>query len=166
MEHLVGAIEQAVANKNWYAALSLALTMPDICGKLEHPKKKSQERFEPWYDKYLLSAYQSQIGPMRTLHTFLFASDCYALRCAYLHQGEFGIEDQRAQTALARFHFTEPPEGGSMHNNQFDNVLQLQVDEFCKDVCAAVRRWMDDVAANQEVQTRIEKLGRIAPAPW
>lgn len=168
MDHLINAVEKAVADRNWYAALSLALTLPDICGKLQEPKQKSQPRYEAWYDKYLLPAYHRNIGPSwkPTPHTFLCASDCYALRCAYLHQGEFGIEDQRAQTALEHFHFTEPPAAGSMHMNQTNNALQLQVNVFCNDVCNAVRRWSHDVAEDPVIQERIRKLGRIAPAPW
>lgn len=166
MEHFVVAIEKAVSEKNWYAALALALTMPDICGRLQDPKQKSQSRYEAWYDRYLLPTYQRPMGPLGTLHTFLCASDCYALRCAFLHEGDFDIEDQRAQKALTRFHFMAPPKSGSMHRNQFDNVLQLQVDEFCREVCAGVRQWSLDVAADPCLQERIQKLGRISPAPW
>ena len=41
MQRFTSAIEQALADKNWYGALTLALTLPDICGKMENPQERS-----------------------------------------------------------------------------------------------------------------------------
>lgn len=161
MQSFVDATRAAVAAKNWYAALALALTMPDICGRLEAPGTGSQARYVAWYDRYLLRRYQHPVGPSRTLHTFLCAADCYALRCAYLHQGEFGIEDQRAQQALTNFRFTPPRPGMVIHTNQMNNALQLQVDVFCNDVCVAVEEWQQKASENAEIRARLAKLATI-----
>jgi hypothetical protein len=118
-------------------------------------------RFVAWYDRFLLSRYQSQIGPDRILHTFLSGRDCYALRCAFLHEGEFGIDDQRARQALERFHFTAPRPGLVVHNNQFGNMLQLQVDCFCRDVCEAVELWNASVQSNADIRARTAALGKV-----
>jgi hypothetical protein len=151
---------------NWYAALTLALSLPDICGRLEDPSAKSQARFTKWFDRYLLSRYQAGLGHNRTLHTYLSGNDCYALRCAYLHQGEFGIEDQRAREAITHFQFIAPRPGLIVHMNQSTaagtSVLQLQVNVFCTDVCVGVEQWLDDVAKNEDVQRRINNLAVIA----
>jgi len=162
MQRFIDATRAAVGTANWYAALSLALTMPDICGRLEAPASGSQARYTSWYDQYLLARYQGRVGPDRVLHTFLSANDCYALRCAYLHQGEFGIEDQRAQQALASFHFTPPRPGMLIHNNQINNTLQLQVDVFCNDVSAGVEAWLQAVAGDAAIQARMAKLATIS----
>jgi hypothetical protein len=161
MQSFVEATRAAVAAKNWYAALALALTMPDICGRLEAPGAGSQARYVAWYDRHLLRRYQRPVGSNHTLHTFLCAADCYALRCAYLHQGEFGIEDQRAQQALTNFHFTLPRPGMLIHNNQINNALQLQVDVFCEDVCVGVEEWRRGVFGNADIQARLAKLATI-----
>jgi hypothetical protein len=161
MQRFVDATRAAVGSGNWYAALALALTIPDICGRLETPAMGSQARYVGWYDRYLLRKYQHPVGPSRTLHTFLCGADCYALRCAYLHQGEFGIEDQRAQQALLNFHFTPPQPGMFIHNNQMDNVLQLQVDVFCEDVCVGAARWLEAVSADADIQARLARLATI-----
>ncbi len=34
MERFTRAIEKSIKSENWYAALTLALTIPDICGRL------------------------------------------------------------------------------------------------------------------------------------
>lgn len=35
MKHLINSVEIALENKNWYAALTLTLTLPDIIGKVQ-----------------------------------------------------------------------------------------------------------------------------------
>lgn len=37
MEELMNSIRLSIKTKNWYGALTLALTLPDIAGKIEHP---------------------------------------------------------------------------------------------------------------------------------
>ena len=164
MQHFVDATRAAVAQGNWFAALALALTLPDICGRLENPTAGSQARFVAWYDRFLLGRYQSRIGADHTLHTFLSGQDCYALRCAFLHQGEFGIDDQRARQALERFHFTAPQAGLTVHNNQFGNMLQLQVDLFCIDVCEATETWLASIRNSADIQARISALATVHPS--
>ncbi|PTR16110.1 hypothetical protein C8R31_102124 [Nitrosospira sp. Nsp2] len=161
MHQFVTATKAAVAQGNWYAALAIALTMPDICGRTENPSKNSRARFVDWYDRFLLKRYQANIGPNRALHTFLSGLDCYALRCAFLHQGEFGIDDQRARQALERFHFDIPRQGSFIHMNHVNNVLQLQVDRFCLDVTEAVEQWLIIVAGDKDIQARLAKLASI-----
>ncbi|SFH43949.1 hypothetical protein SAMN05216299_1138 [Nitrosospira sp. Nsp14] len=161
MRQFVIAARAAVAQGNWYAALAIALTMPDICGRIENPSKSSKARFVEWYDRFLLKRYQANIGASRTLHTFLGGLDCYALRCAFLHQGEFGIDDQRVRRALQYFHFTAPQQGFLVHMNQINNVLQLQIDQFCLDVSGAVEEWLVVVADDKDIQARLAKLASI-----
>ena len=161
MQRFIDAAKIAVATENWYAALALALSMPDICGRLENPAAGSQARFVAWFDKFLLKHYQSRVGVNRELYSFLCGADCYALRCAFLHQGEFGIDDQRAQQALERFHFTAPRHGCFIHKNQINNTLQLQVDAFCKDVCEGVEEWLVTVKDDAATLARMAKLATI-----
>ena len=162
MRHLVAATRAAVRQGNWYAALAMALALPDICGWMEAPQLGSQARFVAWYERFLLKRYQMNVAPYGELHTFLGGRDCYALRCAFLHQGEFGIDDQRARNVLERFHFTAPRPNQSIHMNQIGlTTLQLQVDEFCADVCKGVDEWLVEVHADPAIQGRIAQLPTI-----
>jgi len=163
MDDLISALESSVANKNWYGSLFVALSVPDICGYLESPTERSQARYERWFEKYMLPKYSSRIGPERTLHTFLSPSDCYALRCALLHEGREEITEQRAREALDRFHFIEPPPGGQIHCNQINNVLQLQVDIFCNDILEGLRKWVQDVQNVPDVMKRIGSILKVYP---
>ena len=162
MRDFIDATRAALASGNWYAAVTVALTIPDICGRLENPQEGSKARFVRWYDRYLLAKYQVPVGPTRKLETFLNGNDCYALRCAFLHQGEFEIDSQPARKVLERFHFTAPRPGMIVHNNIANgNTLQLQVDRFCFDVCESAESWLKDVAGDATVQARLDLLGAI-----
>ena len=53
MEHLTGSVEASISERNWYAALGLALALPDIAGWLEDPVAGSKERYVRWCGEYL-----------------------------------------------------------------------------------------------------------------
>lgn len=50
---LVEDINKALDNEAYFSALSLALTLPDICGKAEFPETKSGRRYIDWYDEHI-----------------------------------------------------------------------------------------------------------------
>ena len=77
------------------------------------------------------------------------------------HHPPDGILHQRARQALDRFQFVQLPVGGLIHCNQFDEVLQLQVDIFCEDLCKATDLWLSDVGDGAEVQKQMAMLMKI-----
>jgi hypothetical protein len=158
------AIEQALVTHNYYAALALGLTMPDVCGKIQAPTVSSKARYRAWFKKYMQPQYTRVAGGKK--HVFLSAEDAYALRCSYLHAGSDSISNQRIRKALTSFHFTEPgSDGGTWHRNQKNSVLQLQVDIFCREMCEAVGRWTQDMASDAGAQDRMTMLLEIHPPP-
>jgi hypothetical protein len=166
MKAFINATREAICCNNWYAALALALTMPDICGRLEDPASSSTHRSKRWFNTYLLDRYQMNYAGEDAPRTFLNAEDFYALRCAYLHQGEFDVLDQRVRTTLTNFRFSAPLPGMLIHCNLINHTLQLQVDIFCEQICAGVEQWQQDVSGNAVVQIRMARLGEIVTTPW
>ncbi len=160
MEQFIDALEKSIADDNWYSSLFVALTLPDICGKIEYPDKSSSERYPEWFKKYLGPTYTSPVGP-GMVHTFLSGNDCYALRCALLHEGVEEIGEQRVQEVLDRFYFTEPPGSGTVHLNQIGNVLQLQVDKFVEELISGIRQWLVDIEGDEEKQDKLAKLMKV-----
>lgn len=159
MKNFTNSIRNSIKTENWYGAVSLALTLPDICGRLENPEiKSSQKRTIQWFKKWLEPKYTSRIGAEREEHIFLCGNDFYALRCSFLHQGESNIEMQRCKEILNDFQFTPPVPGLCIHRNQRDNKLQLQVDIFCEEIAEAVDNWSDFVKNNSVIQNRIKSL--------
>ena len=161
MRRFTLAIERALNDKNWYAALSLALIIPDVCGKIQYPEKKSQERYVAWFQKYLEEKYTHEIGVYREKTSFLSAVDCYALRCSLLHEGSDEITTQHCKKVLDKFLFATT---GSHCNLLGDNehpILQLDVSSFCKDICEAVTTWSADVSNDKEIQKRFSSIIHI-----
>jgi len=148
MKQFANAIRVAVSQQNWHGALALALTIPDVCGRLENPTLGSEKRYKAWWDRYAAPKFHNMLG----------GSDAYALRCAYLHEGTDDILNQRAAQALSAFIFIEPRKGSTIHCNQINSKLQLQVDIFCTDICDGVDSWVQDVQDNAEVQRRMNAL--------
>lgn len=182
MQRFTTSIEASLATRNWLAALFLALALPDICAAIEAPERPVGERYKDWFQRYLRAAYDPSnmfelleaidpgvlermppdlIASLRTqpasASTAFTAEDCYRLRCKCLHQG---LPERMGED---RIHFTVPDPAGRMrvHRNVINGVMQLSIDEFCKDVANATLRWWQEVQCNQEAVTRSESLIKI-----
>ena len=165
MRHFIEACDKALKSQNWHAALAIALTMPDICASLSSPSGKTNgKKYASWWDKYVGPGYRRLMGRPAKEHVFMSGNDCYALRCAFLHQGLDDVSTQRVEKALSAFVFSVPPDNGMVHRNQFNDVLQLQVDEFCRELSQGVVRWLEDVATDDRIQAALARLMTIKPA--
>jgi len=162
MENFIEAVGRALEDKNWYAALITALALPDIAGWVESPNEPSGRRYAKWFGRFVQPKYTHGIGPHRDEHVFLSGNDCYALRCAILHEGRDVITEQIARDALEGFQFVAPPPNGCVHMNQSDNQLQLQVDQFCADIVDGVREWTSKLPKDDTaVQNRLKEAACI-----
>lgn len=163
MDRFTSAVRQSLENKNWYAALYLSLTLPDICARLESANgKTNRSKFVSWFEKYLSDRYRFKVGGNPVPHVFLSGNDCYALRCAMLHEGGVDITTQQCREVLERFHFTVV----GAHCNQFNSTLQLDVRTFCSDVCAAVERWYSGFKTDHpDKLTRLAELVTVHVGP-
>jgi len=158
MNHLIAAVERSLQTGNHYAALAMALTLPDICGWILNPNVGSKVRYISWFEKYLQPQYTRPASLRMAEHVFLTGADCYALRCAYLHEGRDDITDQHAQQVLESFQFVVPPQGWLVHRNQMNNTLQLQLDVFCREVTEAVAAFLAEITLNQAATLRLGQL--------
>lgn len=158
MQHLLRSLARSIEADNHYAALALALALPDICGWIQDPEAGSKVRCIAWFEKYLQARYTRSARNGRPEHVFLNGSDFYALRCAYLHEGRDEISEQRAQQVLERFQFVLPPKGWLVHRNQMNNALQLQIDVFCQEIAEATTRFMADISENDASMRRMAGL--------
>lgn len=97
---------------------------------------------------------KSQPAPQAAAFT---AEDCYRLRCKCLHQG---LPERLGQD---RIHFTTPDPSGqlNLHRNTFNGVLQISIDQFCRDVSLAVLLWWQDARKDPEVLARTQQMIKI-----
>lgn len=91
---LVNDMRSALNAECYFAALAIALMLPDICGKAEYPKMKNgKERYIKWYDEnigeYDKCPKQNENEPVMP---HLTGEIVYQLRCCFLHEGNPMIE--------------------------------------------------------------------------
>lgn len=93
---LVEDINKALDNEAYFSALSLALTLPDICGKAEFPKAKSGRRYISWYDKYIGQYEKCPCEHCKTRPMpYLSGEVVYSLRNSLLHQGTPNVDNDK-----------------------------------------------------------------------
>lgn len=79
-------------NEAYLSALTLVLTIPDICGKAEFPNEgSSKRRYIDWYDKYV-GVYEKSPQTEQNALPYLSSEVNYFLRNNMLHQGTPNIE--------------------------------------------------------------------------
>lgn len=97
IERIVNEINRCMENDCYLAALALALTLPDTCGKAEYPQENSsKKRYIDWYDKNV--GYYEKPPKSTNSETempYLSGEVVYNLRCQYLHQSTPNIEAAR-----------------------------------------------------------------------
>lgn len=130
MQRFTQAIEDSLSSKNWNSALFLALSLPDICCRLNSVSGK--KAYAGWFEKYLGHIYTHE-GDV-----FLSGDDCFSLRCALLHQGVADLRDHGKGSVISKFHFTV----ASCHICRIQDVLQLDVRQFCRDMVSGVHVWL------------------------
>ncbi len=179
IQRFTDALRNSIATKNYYAALALAITLPDVCGRIT-AGRASKAQYVAWIKSYLPADYW-RLGEGASLFGRPWPrttpEDFYALRCAYLHEGTDDITDQRVRQALDQFRFVVSKGGITSHQNptvigpagnRF--VLPLDVTEFCREICAGVEAWSRDVAGDSAAQARLSSLLKIYfaddPALW
>ena len=162
MKRFTESLRSSVTNGDWYVSLATALTLPDVCGRLIDPTAKSGARYAAWFDEWMSLKHKLN-HPALYKDCFLSGSDCYALRCSYLHEGGGDISD-RQKRAVDNFHFIVPPRDSiSIHMNKYNETLQVQVDVFCYDMACSVDEWSSSVSEDAEVQSRMSSLLKIHP---
>lgn len=88
-DSLLGVIEEirfCLKHNKLRIALGMALTLPDICGKVEfknNNKMKDNEKYIEWCKMYLKNEGYATTDTDRVIDPKI----CYKLRCAYLHSG-------------------------------------------------------------------------------
>ena len=162
MKNFKIAIEQCLEHENYYGALFIALSLPDICAKLESPDKISGSRYSEWFDKYIGEKYIVTVSPKQNKRVFLTGNDCYALKCSLLHEGGNDISEKKKKETLEKFKFLIPPRGIVIHNYFKDGTLQLQVELFCRDILEGVEKWEEHIKDKEQIQEKMKDLLMIA----
>lgn len=101
MKNKIKEIRIALDSGAYLPALALSLTLPDICGQIEYPKYKAGKRYIDWYNKYVKPLHFIKDNDMP--HSQFDGKMCYALRCAFLHSGNFELNQKKENDKMIQF---------------------------------------------------------------
>jgi hypothetical protein len=174
VDYLIRDVRAALSNRNWYAAVALALMLPDACSAIDQPWVRGRQRYYEWTDRYV-AHYFSDVDGQR----FLTGRELYLIRCAFLHAGELALEDP-APTAvddgaamfevLNRVHLFVSDEGfiaargvasTSGHEPIRSTNYSVDVDQFCDAICQGAIDWLVRARADALKRERIAAAPRI-----
>ena len=94
LNRIIDEIQKSIDNECFIAALALALTIPDICGKAEYPKLSNTKRYIQWYNEYI-GKYEKPPHPEAEDMPYLSGEVVYNLRNTLLHQGTPNVDKNR-----------------------------------------------------------------------
>ena len=98
LQRLIDDMNNALSANCYFAALSIALMLPDICGKVAYPDCKVGYRYKTWYDEFV-GKYEvpptNESCPDDTKMSYLSGEVVYSLRNSFLHQGTPNIEPEK-----------------------------------------------------------------------
>jgi len=163
MDHILNSIQGSVANRNWHAALALALTIPDICGQIEYPAwagpGNTGRRYPEWFDNWVKEklfriGHQGKEFPMS-------GTDCYALRNAYLHTG---VKEARPDGKPG--YKLIVPTSGNLANMSTSGagddesiVLYVGTESLSNAICEGANEWKTSVLTRRpEAKSEIDNL--------
>ena len=102
LRKIIDEIEKSIKNECFLAALALALTLPDICGKAEYPTEKCDtKRYISWYNAYV-GKFEKPSDPYGTDMPYSSGEIVYNLRCTFLHQGTPNIDVSKVHEERCR----------------------------------------------------------------
>ena len=87
---LLGELDKCLENNLYFAALNIALTLPDICGKAEYPAEGVTARYIKWYNEYI-GKYERPDSPYSDEMPYISGEVLYNLRNSIFHQGNPNI---------------------------------------------------------------------------
>ena len=94
LNRMIDEIGKCMESECFVAAMALALTLPDICGKAEFPDKTPTKRYLDWYKEYV-EPWERPSSPYGDDMPFPSAEMIYQLRNMLLHQGSVETDTGR-----------------------------------------------------------------------
>ncbi|MDA8481074.1 hypothetical protein NNO04_20595 [Citrobacter sp. Awk 4] len=173
MKEYIDSVEKCLGEKNYYAALFIALSIPDICGKLETPRISNGPRAKRWFTENLKDKYfpdfcydhlmatnpdaanamhveQLELLKQQPFNNKFDEKTFWKLRCAFLHEAS-------DWAGGIKIHLTH----GVSHMIMYNGALQLSADRLCRDIANAATDWLERVKDDPIILERINNVAAI-----
>lgn len=153
VNEIVREVNMCLDNGCCIAGLSLALTLPDICGKAYYPTLGNKRRYIQWFDENLGMPKNDEERALFGMPD-LSGALVYSLRCSLLHQGnpnikknEFGIiyfellyrqhEGVHIITSSSQAEIVKDEDG---KEKEINRMISINVRNLCEQICIAAEK--------------------------
>lgn len=159
VDKLIEDINKSLDNNAYLAALSLALTLPDICGKAAYPCEKStKRRYVDWYDDNIGQFENPQYTGGDQRLPYLSGEVVYQLRCLMLHQGTPNIDPDKITNDVCKIDkfaliiekknafdaYGDCSSFSALNGSICSREYQVSVRRLCFLLCACVGKYYKD----------------------
>lgn len=151
IEHLITEINSCLKNNLQIAALTMALTLPDTCGKVYCPTGKNCERYVCWYNDHIIAPKKNLIGFDDTDGFLASGEVVYKLRCAMLHESNpvvCGTAEKITKFSLIWHSVSSASRRAIESCTQVDEedkiiskTLSIDIVSLCQDICEAALKY-------------------------
>lgn len=144
----------------YLTALSLSLTLPDICGKAEYPDlgNNTKKRYIDWFDNFV-NGYKKSTSPYAKDMPYLSGEVVYQLRCDLLHSGNPNINKDRIKEPDNKIDEFRIKYGGGFGGDTSEvsygadlipisRSYSLNMDLLCERLCNAAEEYYRENSAN------------------
>jgi hypothetical protein len=163
MKRFTDAGRLSLAAQNWMGALVIALMLPDVCGSMEEPGRKSEKRSKRWWRENV----EPLLGNASRL-PMIDAAEYWSLRNRLIHAGASEISELDTNR-LKRFVFMsgDGVPNGEIHDvtingERVPDITSLSVHEFCALVFQAADAWDQKSATDTTVQANKGNLLNVS----
>lgn len=158
---LVEDVERAIEHECYFAALALALTLPDICRKAAYPtEEKNWKRYKDWCQEFV-SENIPRDDPYAGDMPFMNEDILCSLRCSLLHQGNPSIEkgeddrkywDERCKVdhfilQITDYGSVEGISANVAYKTKCEvchREIKLSIREICHRICLAAKNYFEN----------------------
>lgn len=106
IKRLIDDVNKALDAEAYMAALSLVLTLPDVCAKAEYGDSLGNKaRYIKWYDEHIGQYEKAPIKSGEVEMPYLSGEVIYQLRCSVLHQGTPNIDSDKIKGESCKIDF-------------------------------------------------------------
>lgn len=151
IEHLISEINSCLKNDLQIAALTMALTLPDTCGKVYCPTGKNREHYVCWYNDHIIAPKKNLFGFDNADCFYASGEVVYKLRCAMLHESNpvvGGTAEKIKQFSLiwrsASSASRTPIESYTQVDEEdkiISKTLSIDIVSLCQDICDAALKY-------------------------
>lgn len=155
VNRIIDEIQICLEQENYIAALTMALTLPDICGKAAEPSLGNGARYKKWYEQHIAnndkpkSVYDADMP-------YLSKEVMWQLRNSMLHQGNPNVDAKsinEEQCKIDQFIlFVDDPYDSGLSVVSYGNGLKgitnkkLEVNLVltCNRICKAAKEYYEN----------------------